>query len=121
MLSVWVSDQAERRSLPWVGSVDFGGDFGIGRLRGEAALWSTAHDLHQCDAIPDAPRSRMTTAEYQRDRASRLCDLARRASDPEHRRYLLGRAAEAARHAETLEREAVAKPDKAASDPKAAG
>ena len=80
-----------------------------------------AYDLHQCSVLPDAPLSRMTTAEYQRDRASRLCDLARRASDPEHRRYLLGRAAEAARQAETLEREAVAKPDKAASDPKATG
>ena len=65
------------------------------------------------------PRRR-SGAEFGEE-ASRLCDLARRTSDPEHRRYLLGQAAEAARQAETLEREAVAKPDKAASDPKATG
>ncbi len=70
---------------------------------------------------PDVPLTRMSAAEYQRDRASRLCDLAKRASDPEDRRYLLRRAAEAARQAETLEREALAKPDKAASGPEATG
>jgi hypothetical protein len=59
----------------------------------------------------------MTGTDYQRDRACRLGELASRASDPEHKRYLLGLAAEAARHADTMEREAVAKPDKAASDP----
>ena len=63
----------------------------------------------------------MTTADYQRDRASRLFDLSSRASDPEHKRYLLGLAVEAAHQADTMEREAVAKPDNAASDPKAAG
>jgi hypothetical protein len=81
------------------------------------ALWSGADDLHQCSVLSDAPFSRMTAADYQRDRASRLCDLASRASDPEHKRYLLGLGEEAAHQADTLEREAVAKPDDAASDP----
>jgi hypothetical protein len=63
----------------------------------------------------------MTATDYQRDRACRLGELASRARDPEHKRYLLGLAVEAARHADTMEREAVAKPDKAASDTSAVG
>jgi hypothetical protein len=53
----------------------------------------------------------MTTAEYQRDRASRLGELAKRTSDPDHKRYLLGLAAEAAHQAGTTEPEPVVKPD----------
>jgi hypothetical protein len=82
-------------------------------------LKTGAYDLHQCGVLPDAPLSRMTAAEYQRERATRLCDLARRAGNPEHRRYLLGRAEEAAHQADTLEREAVVMPDKATPNPKA--
>jgi hypothetical protein len=66
-------------------------------------------DLRQCGGVHNAQLSRMTAAEYQRDRASRLIELARRASDPQHKRYLLGLAAEAGHLADALERDAGAK------------
>jgi hypothetical protein len=58
----------------------------------------------------------MTDAEYLLDRADRLRELARRARHPEHRRYLVCRAAEAALLAETLERTATAQPHEIEAD-----
>jgi hypothetical protein len=58
----------------------------------------------------------LTDAEYLLDRAARLRDLARRARHPQHRCYLVWRAAEAALMAETLEGTAKARPDEVEAD-----
>jgi hypothetical protein len=60
--------------------------------------------------------SGMTDAEYLLDRTAWLHELARRARHPEHRRYLVWRAAQAALLAETPEHAAKAKPDRAGTD-----
>jgi hypothetical protein len=58
----------------------------------------------------------MTDVEYLLDRTVPVRDLARRVRHPEHGRYLVWRAAEAALLAETLERTAKAQLDKVEAD-----
>jgi hypothetical protein len=76
---------------------------------------NASRDLHQCDASHDAAGS-ANEVEYLLNRAARLRDLATRARNPEHKRYLVRHAAEVACLAETLEWVAKAKPVEAGLD-----